>query len=239
MAGNTLKAYTERFYRLAAPAMKMDLHAAMETWDKGFVIQLFNDGCRRAAVDTGGLIMMGKANLVADQETYDLDASVFSSTPINTLLRVDLYKTAVTDPPIISLVPQYAPDLILADGAVDSGLPTAAAWYFAKHSATESNLELRLSPPPNWGLTSGLQVVASVLPAEITTDTTKPDCQGELGQMGLYDALYNATGVPRFAAAYVNSKRLVMMSGAASQPIVKLNAFRPTRSRWNPKLLTS
>jgi len=232
MAGNTLKAYVERFYRLAAPAMKMDLHSMMETWDKGFVIQLLNDGGRKAAADTDGLIMLGKANLVADQETYDLDASVFSTTPVSALLRVDLYKDT-TDPPYVSLTP------IAADGAIDSGVPTAVAWHYAKHSSTESNLELRLSPPANWALSSGLQVIASVLPAEITTDTTKPDCQGELGQMMLWDALYNATGIPRFEKAYLTSKAIVMASGVAGMPVMKCNAFHSMKSAWNPKLLTS
>lgn len=239
MSGVVLKAYVERFYGLIAPEMKMDVQKAMETWNRGFVVQLLNDGWRKAAADTNALIMLGKANLVADQETYDLDASVFSATPVNTIMRVDLYKTAVTDPPIVSLLPSNASNVLLADGAIDSGMPSSCAWYYAKHQSTESNLELRLSPPANWSLTNGLQVIASVLPAEITTDTTKPDCQGELGEMGLWDALYNATGNPRFERSYLRSKGIVMASGAAGMPITKPNVFRPRRAQWNPKLLTS
>ena len=238
MSGNTLKAYVERFYRLAAPALGLDLQKAMENWDRGFVVQLLNDGGRKAAADTGGLIMLGKATLTSGQETYDLDASVFSATPVNTLLRIDLYKDTA-DPPYISLIPTYAPDMIRADGAITSGPPTAAAWYYAKHSSTESNLELRLSPPANWTLAEGLQVVASVLPAEITDETVQPDCQGQLGQMMLWDALYNATGIPRFEKSYLDSKRIVMASGVVGQPVTKRNAFRNMRPAYNPKLLTS
>jgi len=204
----TLSTYRKDFRELLAAVKDKPIEVVGSEWPDAAVDDKLNRGWQKASDEVRGFKQVIIDGITSGTQRYGLASNVIS------VLKVEMFKDSklYTTPEIVDNT-----DIETYDTTTyPAGIPNWCSVVTHLYGDNSTGLELYFFPAPNWTEASALYVYALVRFGTVSsiTGAAEVSIPPELGQAGLYWALYLASGLnDKFANLYKEAIKTWYKSG--------------------------